>query len=167
MISDLGDLHLGRKKVQPSSREIQEFYKEAKGVLRYELRTFVESEIEVVACSSRETLKRRRYTCYACALMPDHVHMVIRRHRDHAEDMIEHLQNDSRLALLDAKYRESNHPVWGGPGWKVFLDTPDDIRRTIRYVEENPIKIRWPVQQWDFVTPYDGWLPTPPPRRLR
>ncbi len=27
------------------------------------------------------------------------------------------------------------HLIWGGPGWKVFLDSPDDIRRTIPYVQ--------------------------------
>jgi len=53
--------------------------------------------------------------------------------------------------------REPEHPVWGGPGWKVFLDTPDDIRRTIQYVQDNPIKIGRSKQDWDFVTRYNGW----------
>ena len=53
--------------------------------------------------------------------------------------------------------RNFDHPVWGGCGWKVFLDSEADIRRTIRYVEENPTKARMPAQKWDFVTAYDGW----------
>lgn len=53
--------------------------------------------------------------------------------------------------------RHPGHPVWGGPGWKVFLDTPDDIRRTMRYVETNPIKARLTAQKWEFVVPYDNW----------
>jgi hypothetical protein len=40
---------------------------------------------------------------------------------------------------------------------KVFLDHPDDIRRTIRYVEQNPIKDGLPAQVWPFVKEYDGW----------
>ncbi len=47
--------------------------------------------------------------------------------------------------------------VWGGPGWNVFQDNPDDIRRTITYIEENPTAMRKPRQQWTFVTEYDGW----------
>jgi REP element-mobilizing transposase RayT len=89
--------------------------------------------------------------------MPDHVHLVIRKHRDLAEDMILKLQIASRRAVLDRGERDAEHPVWGGCGWKVFLDSPDDIRRTIRYVELNPIKARMPAQRWDFVTVYDGW----------
>jgi hypothetical protein len=49
-------------------------------------------------------------------------------------------------------------------GWKVFLESSDDIRRVIRYIEENPIKARRPRQIWKFVTEYDGWLPGLAPR---
>jgi hypothetical protein len=34
-----------------------------------------------------------------------------------------------------------------------------EIERVVRYIEENPIKARRPRQCWEFVTPYDGWLP--------
>ena len=43
------------------------------------------------------------------------------------------------------------------PGWKVFLDCPADIRRTVRYIQENPVKLHMPLQRWGFVTRYDGW----------
>ena len=53
--------------------------------------------------------------------------------------------------------RHFDHPVWGGPGWKVFLDSVPDIERTNGYVELNPVKARRPPQAWEFVTQYDGW----------
>jgi hypothetical protein len=62
---------------------------------------------------------------------------------------------DLRLRALVS--RATDHPVWGGPGWMVFLDHPDEVRRTIRYVRDNPLKIRQPLQTWPFITPYDGW----------
>ena len=86
--------------------------------------------------------------------------MLIRKHRDKAEQMIENVQESVRLRLRSLGLRSSDHPVWGGPGWslqKIFLDHPDDIRRTIRYVRDNPIKLRRPAQEWGFVTEYDGW----------
>lgn len=89
--------------------------------------------------------------------MPDHVHILIRKHRDMPEEMILAFQDASREAVLSL--RDTNHPVWGGPGWKVYLETADDIRRTIRYIENNPVKIGRPRQTWDFVQTYDGWLP--------
>jgi hypothetical protein len=39
----------------------------------------------------------------------------------------------------------------------VHLETPDDIRRTIRYIERNPLPLGLPVQRWPFVRQYDGW----------
>lgn len=100
-----------------------------------------------------------RYTCYACAILPDHVHLLIRRHRDLPETMIAELREASRVAVLQQGARPASHPVWGGPGWKVYLDTTDDVRRVIAYIDENPTKARRAAQSWDFVKPYDGWLP--------
>ena len=99
-----------------------------------------------------DAIREHNYTCYACAIMPDHVHMMIRKHKHQAEDMLENLQDSSRLRASQRRIcGPPDHPVWGGPGWKVFLDTPTDIRRTIRYIEENPPQWRLPRQQWSFV----------------
>ena len=48
--------------------------------------------------------------------------------------------------LRDRGLRDLDHPTWGGPGWKVFLDAPDAVRRTIGYVERNPFEIGLPAQ---------------------
>lgn len=160
-IAPLGELHYGRRRLQPAGKVIREFYAAARGILKYPLLTFTNAEIQTLACDFAATIRQRTYTCYACAIMPDHVHLIIRKHRDQAEDMIEQLQHSSRKNLQSApnKLRPANHPVWGGTGWKVFLNTQQDIRRTIHYIEQNPVKIGHPMQRWNFVTPYEGWLP--------
>jgi hypothetical protein len=89
--------------------------------------------------------------------MPDHVHVLIRKHKHQAEQMIDNLQEASRLRLRTVGLRDPNHPVWGGPGWKVFLDRPCAVRRTIGYIETNPPKWNLPAQEWPFVAEYDGW----------
>ncbi len=68
---------------------------------------------------------------------------------------MDNLKNHRRLRLRTFGLRLPDHPVWGG--WKVFLDHPDEIRRTIEYIEKNPIPLKLPIQQWPFVQPYDGW----------
>lgn len=73
--------------------------------------------------------------------MPDHVHILIRKHKHLAEEMIQNLQRESHLLLRRRGLRDLEHPVWGGPGWKVFLDHPEEIRRTVKYIEKNPVKI--------------------------
>jgi REP element-mobilizing transposase RayT len=158
-IAGLGELHQGRKAVQPTGQELRAFYDQARATLQHGLLRFEDGDIEIIAQAFRETITRERYTCYACALMGDHVHCLIRKHKHHAETMIHNLQAASRAALVAANRRDPEHPVWGGPGWKVFLYTQDDLRRIVHYIEQNPIKAGRAAQSWDFVKPYDGWLP--------
>jgi REP element-mobilizing transposase RayT len=146
VIFELGNLHQGRKQVQPAGREIRTFYEDAKYKLKFPLLQLQSPDRLEVANAFRECVSHHRYTCYACAIMPDHVHFLIRKHKHLAEEMIANLQASSRLRLRTSSSRTPDHPVWGGPGWKVFLDSPDDIRRTIKYIEDNPVKIGLPKQ---------------------
>ena len=88
-------------------------------------------------------------TIHACAIMPDHVHVVVARHKLDGDEIIACLKragtralNDAGLHPLAAFGRTSGkHPCpWGGQGWKVFLGTPSEMRGRICYVEENPEK---------------------------
>lgn len=158
IIAELGELHYGRQKVQPAGKLLRKFYEAARLVLKHELLALTDTEVQIIAAAFAEVIQDRRYTCYACAIMPDHVHLVIRKHRHQAEDMIENLQDRSRELIRE--YRQvADHPVWGGPGWKVFLNTCKDIERTIGYARDNPTKIGKPEQVYEFVKEYDGWLP--------
>jgi REP element-mobilizing transposase RayT len=158
-IADLGPLHFGRKTIQPSGNEIKEFYQNAADVLTHPLLTFTDQEIDLIGVSFDRVIQEHHYTCYECAIMPDHVHILIRKHRDSAEMMIENLQQASRQDLINHGHRAPTHPVWGGPGWKAFLYKQEDFVRVIEYVRNNPLKIGKPRQRWGFVKEYDGWLP--------
>lgn len=158
-IAELGQIHYGRKKMQPASRDLKEFYTQAQEVLKHELLTFHKRDIEIIGDAFASVVNDNRYTCYACAIMHDHVHLLIRVHRHDAEEMIEAFQAVSREALIQAGQRVDSHPVWGGPGWKVFQNSRGDFRRTVKYIEENPIKARRPAQKWPFVVDYQGWMP--------
>ena len=156
-LAKLGELHYGRKRVQPAGKDIGAFYEQAKFTLNYPVLEFDANAIGTIATAFGETIREKPYTCYACAIMPDHVHLVIRKHRDSAEDMIASLQKSSCLALGAMGFGGDGHPIWTHGGWRVFLDDPDEIRRTIRYVEHNPVAEGLPRQYWDFVKEYDGW----------
>jgi REP element-mobilizing transposase RayT len=158
-LTQLGEVHYGRKPVQPAGRVIQEFYQKARGLLYHPLLTFEDCDIKSIAESFARVIAERHYTCYACAIMPDHVHALIRKHRDHAEDMIQNLQEASRVELIRLGRRTLDHPVWGGPGWKRFLYTQDDFARVVEYIRQNPIKAGRPERFWPFVRKYDGWMP--------
>jgi REP element-mobilizing transposase RayT len=92
--------------------------------------------------------------------MPDHVHILIRRHRDRAEELIARFRKESKAALIQAGNRPVNQPVWNdGAGWKTFVTSRREFENEIEYIRQNPVKIGRPEQTWDFVMAYDGWLP--------
>ncbi|HUU60558.1 MAG TPA: hypothetical protein VMZ50_13540, partial [Phycisphaerae bacterium] len=157
LIAELGALHYGRKRVQPASRDIHAFYEKAKEKLQHPLLGFGPRETQAIGECFAEVIRAAPYTCYACAIMPDHVHVLFRKHRDRAEMMIANLQEATRLRLREGRLRDPDHPVWGGPGWWVFLDHPDEVRRTIRYIQGNPAKQGLAAQDWPFVKEYDNW----------
>lgn len=157
---DLGELHYGRKKIQPAGWVLNEFRKAAALVLKHEILKFAPEEVVAIAAAFAKVVKDNSYTCYACAIMPDHIHLLIRKHRHQAEQMIANFQFESLNAVAHCGMRAMAHPVWGGPGWKVYLDSIGDMRRTVRYIELNPEKIGLPQQRYDFVTQYNDWMPS-------
>jgi REP element-mobilizing transposase RayT len=158
VIAQLGELHLGRKKVQPAGWQVRDFYREAAGVLCHPLLTFDAAARAEIAAAFGEVMESERYTCYARVIMPDHVHVLIRKHKHRAEQMIESLQESSRLRLCKTGHRTTDHPTWvGRSGWKIFLDQPEEIKGTIRYIDNNPVPLGLPIQLWPFIRPYDNW----------
>jgi REP element-mobilizing transposase RayT len=158
VLAELGELHQGRKRVQPCGWRIRRFYDEAQPLLHHAVLTFDENARAELATAFQDVILREKFTCYACAIMPDHVHILIRKHKRSVEAMIEMLRDAGSERLRLASLRSVRHPIWsGGGGWKVFLDHPDDVRRTAAYVQDNPLPIGLPIQRWPFVTEYDGW----------
>jgi REP element-mobilizing transposase RayT len=135
-IAELGELHHGRKQRQPPGRETRQ-----------------------IGAAFAQVVEDCKYTCYGCAIMPDHVHVLIRKHRDRAEAMVKNLQNASRAKLIEVGKWAATHPVWAGPGWKVFLFNAEDFVRVAAYIWNNPLKAGRPAQDWSFVKKYDGWMP--------
>jgi len=63
--------------------------------------------------------------------------------------------------LIENNHRDPTHPVWGGRGWKVFLETRADRERTDRYIRDNPVKIDNLDKNGNSSNSNDGWLPRP------
>lgn len=158
-LNELGELHFGRKRIQPAAWKVREFYKNVGATLMHPVLTFTNVHFNAIAETFATVIRENRYTRYACAIMPDHVHILIRKHKHLAEEMMVHLQRASHFRMRELGYRKGEERTWSsGSGWKVFLDHPDEVRRTIKYIDDNPVKMGLPGQDWPFVTkPYDGW----------
>ncbi|MGQ0635515.1 MAG: hypothetical protein ACT4QC_12945 [Planctomycetaceae bacterium] len=160
-LAELGPIHFGRKKVQPPRKELREFHRAAAPLLSYDLLWFDAAKRQALAVSIEQTVSKNGYTVWACAVMRNHIHLCVRRHRDDALTMWCQFANLTRSGLRLFAEVPATHPVWSDRPYKVFLYSSDDVRRVIRYIEDNPGKEGLPAQQHPFVTPYNNWPHTP------
>lgn len=157
----LGPIHFGRKpaREQPSRAELKAFHAEHEKLLNFDLFWIDDAKRKEIAAAIEDVIKDRGYTCYACAICGNHLHLVIRTHRDKAPAIWDFFAEAirARLRLRFADEIPAAHPVISARPYNVFLYTPDDMRGRIVYVEKNPEKEGLPRQHWGFVKVYNGW----------
>lgn len=112
--------------------------------------------------------RRNNYTIWACAILPEHVHLVIARHTFNVEQMVNLLKGTATRRILE----DERHPLikhirddgkipqmWSRNQWCVYLDSEIAIEEASCYVNGNPEKECKPRQRWKFVTPFGGLPP--------
>jgi len=138
---------------------------DAKRSLKYLAVYFTGVQARAVSRGFGEYVNKSGAIIWACSILPEHVHLVIGRHRYAVEHVVRLLKSEATLQLK----KENIHPLaacssidgsittpWAKRCWKVFLNQDADIRRAVHYVENNPIKENKPPQKWSFVTPFEG-----------
>ncbi len=98
-LAELGPTHLGRRQVQPAGATIRAFYREATPHLQHPALCFNAEARASCARGIAAVIKQHRYTVYAGAVMPDHIHLVARKHRHTAEEMVRNFKALSRERL--------------------------------------------------------------------
>jgi REP element-mobilizing transposase RayT len=154
----LGDAHFGRKAPHelPGRGKLRAFYREATPLLEFQPFWIDEAKRQAIAKVFVEVIIQRQYTVWACAILSNHIHLVIRRHRDDALAMWNKFAEASREALRSF-HLDPNHPVWAARPYKVFLRTTSEVKSRISYVERNPEKEGLAPQEFKFVQPYNNW----------
>lgn len=157
----LGPIHFGRKPegAQPTREELLAFHERHQEVLNFPVFWIDDDQRGEAASAVEDVIRERRYKCYACAICGNHLHLVIRTHRDKAPQMWSHFAESirRRLRLRFPSQISAHHPVISARPYNVLLFTPDDVRGRIDYVERNPLKERLARQTWSFITNYDNW----------
>ena len=133
----------------------------AKKALKYPPVKFTGAQARAVGRGFGERVESSGLSVLACSILPDHVHMVVRRHSYHIEQIVNLLKGAATRRLVAeeihpfARHARSDGrppPMWAKGQWKVFLNNAADIERAIRYVEGNPMREGLPRQRWSFVT---------------
>ena len=153
----LGPIHKGRKRIQPPREDLKDFYARANPLLKHKAVWFGSPERNALGAAIGAVANRFGYVVWACAVLTNHLHVVMLAHRDDATTAWDAIAGATREATLTFPGVEADHPVWSDRREKIFLYSDADAWRSVWYVEANPSEANLPLQQWTFVQRYDGW----------
>lgn len=135
----------------------------AKAALDYPPVTFNGLQARAIARGFANSVRRSKITIWACAVMPDHVHLVVAPHRHAIETLGNLLKGEATRQLV----REEIHPFQGQEGyrgrppacfgrkwWVIYKDNEEALLNAIRYVERNPTRAGFRPQEWTCVVQY-------------
>ncbi len=135
----------------------------AKEALKYPAVELTGVQARAVARGIAAVCPKVELVIHACAILPDHVHVVVAAHRFDGDEMIACLKRAGTRGMNEdglhpmAAYRRDDGRLptpWAGRGWKVKIYSPEQMRYCIRYVECNPVRAGFKPQRWSFVVPY-------------
>ncbi len=147
---------------KPHDRDLRQATKKA---LTYPPVVFSGVQARAIGMGFGSFVEKSGVKIWACSILPEHIHLVIGRHRYRVESIVNHLKGQATRELISqgihplaAWQADAKRPprCFGSHEWKVFLDSDEDIRRSIGYVEGNPEKEGKLRQSWSFVTEYPG-----------
>jgi REP element-mobilizing transposase RayT len=127
---------------------------------------FDDEQIDAIAAGFGEYVAKSNLDVWACAIVRDHVHLVIANSHMNVERRVVQLKAAATTELLKRglhpfeNERQANDrpPKCFARGeWKVFLYDAANVERAIPYVEANPEKEGLPRQAWPFVTKWQGY----------
>jgi REP element-mobilizing transposase RayT len=121
-------------------------------------------QARAVARGFSRFVDRSKILIHACAILPEHVHLVVARHDYSIEEIARHLKADATTQLkregihpsANDPYRDGSLPSpWSRGEWKCFISDADYVRNSIMYVNRNPTREKRKAQDWSFVTPFE------------
>lgn len=136
----------------------------AKKDLKYPAVRFNGLQARAIARGFANYVAKRGLIVRACAIMPDHVHLIIDESGRDVESAVNQLKGAATRQLMD----EQRHPLaayaqhavrppkcWARGFWKVFLYDAQEVNEGIAYVEHNPERDGLNRQDWNFVRKFD------------
>jgi REP element-mobilizing transposase RayT len=160
-----GEVERGRRIVQPSPTELLQWLQKARQLLKYPPVLLDNEAREIAHNAINKQVRIHGYEIPALAVMPEHVHVVIRRHEHNYERIVQAFKSVSSralrkhfcLAALPARRNEKIRaagstakregsagkpaerlkrvPIWSRGYWVRYLDAENAIAPAVAYVE--------------------------------
>lgn len=143
----LGRIKYGRQDPIPAKERLMKFWTTAAPRLSRPPFFFDDHYRSIVAIAFSSVVQRLGIKVPACAIMNDHVHILILR----SNYRIEYLVNQLKGAATNALKLKST--PWTRGCWKVFITDTESLLAAVKYIQANPACAGLAPQYWDFVLP--------------
>ncbi len=143
----LGDIKYGRQNPQPGRESLRSFWTAARSKLSRPPCFIDDRTRPIVGQSFARVVQRLNLTVHACAIMNDHVHILVPRSRYRIEYLVNQLKGAATRKLKAAE------TPWTRGCWKIFLNDKSAVLIAAEYIRMNPVRAGLVPQRWDFVTP--------------
>lgn len=146
----------------PHNFEVRQLAKEA---LKYKPVRFNGLQARCVGNGFAKAVYKAKMNVIACAILPDHVHVLVLRHKYRVETIVRLLKSAATVELQqqglhpfqDITLCDGSHPSpWGQKYRDVYLFEEWEIPGKIEYVQSNPLKERKRKQTWSFVQEFES-----------
>ncbi|MBN2561081.1 MAG: transposase [Phycisphaerae bacterium] len=140
-----------------SQARLQGFLQQARSRLKWDTVQLTKSEILVVAEAFAEAEASTKLEIRACAILPNHVHVVVGRGADTYERTVNRLKGRSAQRIREARHypaptnRRQRVPIWTEGYWVRYIDHLEQMECAVNYVRNNPIREGLLPQHWGFV----------------
>jgi len=143
----LGTIKYGRQNPTPAKEKLMTFWTMAAPRISRPPFYFDNRSREIVAGAFGSVIQRLGVKVPACAIMNDHVHILILRCQYRIEYLVNQLKG---AATRDLKLQ---HTPWTRGCWKVFITDNEALLAAVKYIQSNPTCAGLAPQHWNFVSP--------------
>jgi len=150
-LAELGCIRYGRQNPQPDRPKMRRFRTAAVPRLSRPPYYIDDATRPIIAGAFAEVVDRLRLTPAACAIMNDHVHLLVLQSKYRIEYLVNQFKGGATAALKLKK------TPWTRRGWNVFINDEETLYAAAAYIRANPEAAGMKPQCWHFVTP----LPPP------
>lgn len=128
----------------------------AKQALKYPPVEITGQQALAIAAGFAQACADADYRVHACAILPEHVHLVIGAHARNIRTIVGHFKSRATRVLKEqGLWHGDGRPMWGAHGWNVRLEDLAAVERAIEYVGHNPEKEGKRRQRWSLVRGFD------------
>lgn len=143
----LGRIKYGRQNPAPAKDLLLRFWTAAKPNLSRPPFFIDDTSRPIIAAGFGTVVQRLSIRIPACAIMNDHVHVLVLQSKYRIEYLVNQLKGAATWVL---KLKQS---PWTRGCWKVFITDTEALVAAVSYIKANPICAGLPAQSWDFITP--------------